>query len=98
MTGGVSDYICKVCNKQYKTYKSLWNHNKKYHSIYTPISISLYKPNISQDKSNINQDKPYPNYKCTFCNKVYKHFQSRWKHQQICKNIKYNDTNSIENY
>ncbi len=26
------DYYCKVCNKKYKTYKTLWEHNKKFHN------------------------------------------------------------------
>jgi len=24
-------FYCKICNKNYKTYQSLWNHNKKFH-------------------------------------------------------------------
>lgn len=27
----IMERICKNCNKIYKSYKSLWNHNKKYH-------------------------------------------------------------------
>ena len=26
------DYPCKICNKFYSSYKSLWNHNKKFHT------------------------------------------------------------------
>jgi len=36
------DYICKICNKFYKNYKSLWKHNYKYH-----------KPNVVQSCSNV---------------------------------------------
>lgn len=25
-------YKCNVCNKDYSSYKSLWNHSKKYHN------------------------------------------------------------------
>jgi hypothetical protein len=25
------DYYCKTCVKKYKTYKTLWEHNKKFH-------------------------------------------------------------------
>ena len=25
-------HSCKLCNKNYKSYKSLWNHNKKFHN------------------------------------------------------------------
>ena len=24
------DYKCKICNKQYKTYQTLWKHNKNF--------------------------------------------------------------------
>ena len=27
------DYTCKICNKQYSSYKSWWNHDKKFHNI-----------------------------------------------------------------
>ena len=26
-------YICTYCEKEYSSYKSLWNHNNKYHTI-----------------------------------------------------------------
>jgi hypothetical protein len=26
------EYKCKICNKDYKSYQSLWNHNKKFHN------------------------------------------------------------------
>ena len=25
-------YYCNVCDKKYKTYKTLWEHNKKFHN------------------------------------------------------------------
>ena len=25
-------YRCNICNKPYSCYKSLWNHNKKFHN------------------------------------------------------------------
>jgi len=74
-------YICKVCNKEYKTYQTLWNHNKKNHN-------SL----VSHSKSFDSQSKPKVsnNYKCLYCENEYKHKQSKWKHEQKCK-IKYNE-------
>ena len=27
-----NEYNCKICNKKYKSYQSLWNHNKKFHN------------------------------------------------------------------
>ncbi len=26
-------YICEICNTNYSSYKSLWNHNNKFHNI-----------------------------------------------------------------
>ena len=70
---------CVLCNKEYKSKKSLWNHNKKYHQ----PDIS-HKP--TDDKPNISQ-KQLISYSCNICNKEYKHFQSRWKHEQKCKKV-----------
>lgn len=25
------DFFCSLCNKKYKSYKSLWNHNSQFH-------------------------------------------------------------------
>jgi len=86
-------FCCKTCNKNYSSYKSLWNHNKKFHTILydsnKPIishDKSIDKPYISQNKSN-KSDK----YKCQYCNNIYKHFQSRWKHEQKCSNKNNNE-------
>ena len=27
----MDDHKCNICNKQYSSYKSLWNHNKEFH-------------------------------------------------------------------
>ena len=26
------DYKCNICNKYFKTYKTIWEHNKKFHN------------------------------------------------------------------
>ena len=91
------EFSCKVCNKDYSSYKSLWNHNNKFHNTekcndkhsISPISADS-KPDISQ----ISADSKHK-YNCEFCNKKYSHFQSRWRHEQKCKN-KTNDKNEIE--
>ena len=78
------DYKCKICNKHYKTYQTLWKHNKKFHdnnATETKHHISL---NTVIDKPN-DQSKKIQLYKCQYCNNNYKHFQSRWKHEQKCK-------------
>jgi hypothetical protein len=45
----------------------------------------LWKHNNKHHKSKeINKDKIYY---CTYCNKEYKHYQTKWTHEQKCKNI-----------
>lgn len=45
----------------------------------------LWKHNNKHHKSKeINKDKIYY---CTYCNKKYKHNQTKWTHEQKCKNI-----------
>ena len=81
-----NDLNCKICNKKYKSYQSLWNHNNKFHN----VNNNKLQPNISLntaiDKSSDQSIKKHE-YKCQYCNKNYKHFQSRWKHEQKCKII-----------
>ena len=74
------EFLCNICNKNYKSYQSRWNHMNKFHT-----------PDISQNKAyDKPNDKPekIEGYKCTFCKKKYVHYQSRWKHEQKCKDKK----------
>lgn len=82
-------YRCKICNKNYSSYKSLWNHNKKFHT-----NISQHKNSMSQHKNSISQHKnkilQHNNsslqhaYSCKYCFKIYKHQQSKSRHEKIC--------------
>jgi len=100
------EYKCEYCNKLYKSYQSKWNHINRYHQTENKpiinqnqsnnksnISQNQYidKPNISHLKNNIDDEL----YKCKFCDKIYKHIQSRWKHEQKCKVETKRDTNAI---
>ncbi len=79
-------YRCKTCNKEYSSYKSLWNHNKKFHNTKNLSDKSKISNMISHDKSMIShKNNEEDKYKCNYCNNTYKHFQSRWKHEQKCK-------------
>ena len=79
------EYKCTICNKFYKSYKSLWKHNDIFHKVDNQSNISIEQPIISQ-KSVTVLPKNKKLYKCKNCNKDYKHIQSRWKHEQICNN------------
>ena len=77
--------MCIICNKKYKSKNSLGNHNRKFHTKNKP-NISQHQPKyqpLSAEISAINNVTT--TYKCNFCDKTYKHIQSRWKHEQKCK-------------
>jgi hypothetical protein len=98
-------YSCNKCNKTYTSYKSLWNHNKKFHFINKtkPIldqSQHNQKPIIDQSSHN---QKPIiiPNTQCKYCNKIFSHYNNKWRHEKTCKNIVNNNqiinNNQIQN-
>ncbi len=80
--------MCDVCIKKYSSYKSLWNHNNKFHNTNIPhnkLNINQNKLNINQNKPDINKNQNNSKYSCRYCNKNYEILQSRWKHEKICK-------------
>lgn len=99
-------YNCIICNKEYKSYQSLWNHNKKFHkdankllSVINKHTSTNISANISEVSDNISsnplEDKNHnKNYYCRKCNKSYNHIQSRWKHEKKC-NYSVNNTTYI---
>jgi hypothetical protein len=73
------DYTCNICNKEYKSYQSLWNHNKKFHINSTSNCTAKSTATCtSKCTSNIN--------KCKYCFKNYSSRQNKWNHEQKCKN------------
>jgi hypothetical protein len=83
------EYICTVCNKEYSSYKSLWNHKKEYHpnKLAEIRQISLKMTNNESKSSEDNNS-----FKCRYCEKVYKHASSKCKHEKTCaskENTKY---------
>ena len=107
-------YCCNDCNKKYSSYKSLWNHNNKFHNYkvennnqsqpittnsqpittnsqpITPNSQPITpnsQPITPNNNNEINSDIQNK-YKCKYCNKEYSKQQSKWKHEQKCKEEK----------
>jgi hypothetical protein len=76
-------YICKICNKNYKTYKSLWNHNNNYHKNNVVQKIQQVVENVVQKIQHIKESDD--NRTCKFCNKQYCDRSYRWRHEKICK-------------
>ncbi len=81
------EYYCKTCDKQYVSYKSLWNHNKKFH---TPQKTSNYyftpqkssKSELSKPIENITSN----NLNCKYCNKLCSRLDNLKRHENTCKN------------
>lgn len=73
---------CNICNKMYSSYKSLWNHNKKYHTI-IPMK-NPQKSTILSQNSTILPQKSTLN--CVYCDKKLSRIDSLKRHEQICKN------------
>jgi hypothetical protein len=60
--------------KNYASKQSLSNHTKRFHKNTDIVS-------------GINQPIKPNKYNCRYCKSVYKHIQSRWKHEKNCKII-----------
>ena len=74
-----NDYKCNICNKYYKTYQTLWKHNKKFHCNKVTESNGLVTENIIINKS----------LQCKYCNKLFRYKQNKYEHEKkVCKNNK----------
>jgi hypothetical protein len=86
------NFNCKVCNKQYKSYQSLWNHNNKFHKDENNHGTTETTINDTNniEKTTIEQPIPVINkYLCEFCNKEFNHYNNKWRHQKTCKQKNY---------
>ena len=70
------DFQCNICYKYYASQNSLCNHNKKFH-MKSNTNVILCNTNIIQSE--------YKQYSCTYCNKIFKMRQYKWKHEKTCK-------------
>ncbi len=89
-------YKCKVCKKDYSSYKSLWNHNKKFHNTNVVLK-GTYEvlPVVVCGTTNTNHNKC-----CKYCNKSFNDRSNKYKHEKICRNkniIVNNTTQNINN-
>jgi len=84
-------YSCKHCNKEYSSYKSLWNHNKKFHN----NNVKKCYDNVKKCYDNVtNQSK---SLLCKYCNKVFKFRSAKSVHIKTCneKEKQINNSNEI---
>ena len=81
-------FKCNTCNKDYKSYQSVWNHNKKYHKLVVnqlTTDSALYPPKTAETY-NIP-----PTIHCSYCKITFTRKDSLKKHYNICKVKKSND-------
>ncbi len=80
-------FKCNVCSKYYKSYQSLWNHNKKFHQQIPTIHPQNNNniPTIYQQNIHIQKIKKTEQSTCIYCNKEYSCYNSMNRHVQTCK-------------
>ena len=87
------EYKCNICNKKYVSYKSLWNHNAKFHRENVVI-------NFPKEEKNVVINSPVTIVKdstiCNFCGKKLCDRKYRWKHEQNCKQKEINVDKKID--
>jgi hypothetical protein len=87
------EYKCNICNKKYVSYKSLWNHNAKFHRENVVI-------NFPKEEKNVVINLPVKIVKdstiCNFCGKKLCDRKYRWKHEQKCKEKEINVDKKID--
>ena len=89
-------FNCNICNKEYSSYKSLWNHNKKFHvdnvNIASKKMDSLSKSCQKMSNSSLickddgEQEMNSNTLRCDLCNKTFNSRQAKWYHinKQTC--------------
>jgi hypothetical protein len=98
-------FNCNSCKKSYSSYKSLWNHNKKFHdNINNGVNASVngvdasvngVNGNVNGTNGNVNGNINVKMYNCLKCNKSFASRQSRYQHEnKYCKNT---DISIIQN-
>lgn len=70
-------YLCIDCNKEYKSYTTLWNHNRIKHGGIKTKKSERPAPTVVKENNN-------DLFTCRNCTKTYKHKQSRYTHEKTC--------------
>ena len=73
-------FRCKICEKNYASNSSLWNHNNKFHNTSVKENVKVVKENVKDVKES--------KYRCNICNKQFSCRQSKYEHQKnVCNKI-----------
>jgi hypothetical protein len=76
---------CTICDKKYANYKSLWSHNKKFHTKKTGVG-----------GTGNGGDGTTKKYSCMHCAKLFNDSSNKCKHQKNCKEKKEEDNIDIK--
>jgi len=91
MESVIKPFKCNICNKNYTSKNSIGNHNRKYHP-----KMSCSEPEMSISMSILSHNEPKILFKCEFCERDYKHIQSKNRHQKKCTLIYKNKCEKLE--
>lgn len=89
-----NEFKCILCKKNYKTYKSLWNHNKNYHKKDNPQNLLKSPQNSSKNPQNPHFFEDLSNLNCRHCDKILSRIDNLKRHEGKCKE-KDNEKNKI---
>lgn len=85
------EFYCDICNKYYKSYQSLWNHNKSFHSKNSKrLQDGSTRLQIAP-KQSLENETDKNNIKCEFCNKIFSKKSNLQKHINLNRCKKKND-------
>jgi hypothetical protein len=92
------NFKCKECNKLYKSYQSLWNHNYKYHNKDSTKITPKSTKSPPKSTKNIQDvaDEIHSKYLCEYCNSYFSRSDSLTRHYNRCKVKIKSDNNKDE--
>jgi hypothetical protein len=70
-------YHCKLCDKDYSSYKTLWTHNSKYHI--------NEKDNCCHDVVTNVVICGTSKLNCQYCQKLFNDRSNKYRHEKNCK-------------
>lgn len=85
------DFYCNICYKYYKSYQSLWNHNKSFHPKSSKRLQNVSKILQIAPKQSLENETGKNNIKCEFCNKIFSKKSNLQKHINLNRCKKKND-------